>query len=266
MPVRLQLDYTYELSRRPKNKFIWELLKRHEARYLNGLKAMLKYKKSFERIKLTEPDEGIEPYWLNIWLPGLDAMSLYGMIAEFKPKTYVEVGSGNSTKFARRAVAEHSPSTRIISIDPSPRASIDRLCDFSLRCPLENVDTTVFLELQKNDVLFIDNSHRSFQNSDVTVFFTEILPSLGAGVIYGLHDIFWPEDYPVGWEGRYYNEQYLLGAYLLGGAAGDQIILANYYVATEPSPSLQAQLEVLFEGDAFAGVQRGGGCLWLARA
>jgi hypothetical protein len=266
MTVQINLDYDYQFNRRPKNKFINELIRRHETQYLEMLKNISKYKESFTNIKLTEPDQGTEPYWLNAWLPGLDAMSIYTLIAEFKPITYVEVGSGNSTKFARRAVADHSPSTKIISIDPNPRAAIDRLCDSALRCPLENLDTAIFAELQKNDVIFIDNSHRSFQNSDVTVFFTEILPAIRAGVIYGLHDIFWPEDYPVGWEGRVYNEQYILGAYLLGGAAGDHIILANHYVSSEPSPSLKAQLDLLFEDAALADVRRSGGCFWVQKS
>ncbi len=266
MTVQINLDYSYQFNRRPKNKFIYELIRRHEPQYLETLKTIAKYKESFANIKLSEPDQGTEPYWLNAWLPVLDAMSIYAMIAEFKPRAYVEVGSGNSTKFARRAVADHSPSTKIISIDPNPRSAIDRICDSALRCSLENLDTALFAELQKNDVLFIDNSHRSFQNSDVTVFFTEILPSIRAGVIYGLHDIFWPEDYPVGWEGRAYNEQYVLGAYLLGGAAGDHIILANHYIWSELNQSFGAHLDLLFGDSALAGVQRSGGCFWLQRS
>ena len=66
--------------------------------------------------------------------------------------------------------------------------------------------------LSAGDMVFIDNSHRAFQNSDVTVFFTEVLPALPAGVAYGIHDIFLPDDYPAGWSDRFYNEQYLLAA------------------------------------------------------
>ena len=48
--------------------------------------------------------EGTSPGWDNKWFTGLDAISLYGFIASRKPATYLEVGSGNSTMFAR-----HSP-------------------------------------------------------------------------------------------------------------------------------------------------------------
>ena len=37
----------------------------------------------------------------------------------------LEIGSGNSTKFARRAIRDHRLCTRITSIDPHPRAEID---------------------------------------------------------------------------------------------------------------------------------------------
>ena len=51
-------------------------------------------------------------------------------------KRLVEVGSGYSTKFARRAIDDHSLRSRITSIDPAPRAEIDGLCDSVIRGPL----------------------------------------------------------------------------------------------------------------------------------
>ncbi len=35
--------------------------------------------------------------------------------------------------------------------------------------------------------------------------------------MYGIHDIFLPNDYPTEWNNRFYSEQYLLMMYLLGG-------------------------------------------------
>ncbi|MBA9070397.1 hypothetical protein FHR71_004163 [Methylobacterium sp. RAS18] len=171
-----------------------------------------------------------DPYWENWWLPGLDACILYGMVATEAPKIYLEVGSGNSTKFVRRAISDFGLDTKIISIDPNPTAEVDRICDEVIRRNCEDVDVSIFQRLSCNDILFIDNSHRSFQNSDVTVFFTEILPSLRTGVIYGVHDVFLPWDYPKDWNSRFYNEQYLLMSYLLGGAGGDDIYLPGHFV------------------------------------
>lgn len=168
-----------------------------------------------------------------------------------------------STTFARQAIVDHKLDTKIISIDPSPRAEIDALCDFVVRSCCEDVDPAFFASMTSRDLLFVDNSHRSFQNSDVTVFFTEILPSLPAGCTYGLHDIFLPLDYPREWVDRFYNEQYLLAAYLLGGAGGDQIVLANGHV--ESQSHLCSLLDPLWLLDPICGRQRGGGAFWMRR-
>ena len=65
------------------------------------------------------------PTWENGWFPALDAVTLYGLVATRNPRWYVEVGSGNSTRFVRRAIRDHGLRTRILSIDPGPRAEID---------------------------------------------------------------------------------------------------------------------------------------------
>ena len=105
-----------------------------------------------------------EPAFLNSFLPGLDCVALYCLLAEPRPRLYLEVGSGNSTKFARFSIAANKLDTKIISIDPYPRAEIDGLCDEVIRCPVEEADLSLFDRLESNDVAFIDNSHRCFMN------------------------------------------------------------------------------------------------------
>lgn len=183
------------------------------------------------------PDEAASdgtPCWNNIWIPPLDGIAIYCMIAEKRPRHYVEVGSGNSTRFAARAIHDHGLATKIISIDLSPRAEIDALCDEVVRKPLEETDLSVFATLGADDIVFIDNSHCCFTNSDVTVFFTEVLPALAAGVTVGIHDIFLPYDYPESWVERYYSEQYLLACYLLAGAPRFRILLPAFYAGSLP--------------------------------
>ena len=183
------------------------------------------------------PDDETEPHlphWSNPWLPPLDGIAIYGLLAHHRPALYMEVGSGNSTKFARRAIADHGLDTQIVSIDPYPRAEVDDLCDEVIRTPYEEIDPAVLDRLTPGDMLFVDNSHRAFTNSDVTVFFTETLPYLRSGVVYGIHDTFIPHDYPAEWNDRFYAEQYLLMCYLAGGAAGDEVLLGTHHVATSP--------------------------------
>lgn len=217
----------------------------------------------FEAIPVHQPRDPLAAYWVNGWFPAIDAITLYGLLALRNPRTYVEIGSGNSTKFARQAIKDHGLRTKIISIDPSPRVEIDRICDRVIRQACEDVDIAFFEALTEEDIVFVDNSHRSFQNSDVTVFFMEILPALPKGTIVGLHDIFLPEDYVRGWEDRYYNEQYLLAAYLYGGMDGGSILLPNWYITKEPA--LKARLDPVWKSAALAGLEDRGGAFWLVR-
>lgn len=123
------------------------------------------------------------------------------------------------------------------------------------------MDPSYFSILEEGDLFFIDNSHRSFQNSDVTVFFTEILPRLKPGVTVGIHDIFLPFDYPNEWSDRFYNEQYLLCCYLLGGMQKLQIELPLVYLYY-CTDSMQ-QLETLWSDERMQGVEKHGVAFWL---
>ena len=134
-------------------------------------------------------------------------------------------------------------------------------CDEVIRQPLEDCDLSVFAALGAGDVCFVDNSHCCFQNSDVTVMFLEALPRLAPGVRIGFHDIFLPDDYPATWSGRHYSEQYVLAAYLLGGHAGTEIVLPVWDASQRPE--LAAIVAPIWEGEAFAGVQRHGNTFWL---
>jgi hypothetical protein len=203
------------------------------------------------------------PAWINGFLPGLDSLALYGIIATERPPRYLEIGSGNSTRFVAQARRLHSPATRITSIDPHPRAEIDALCDTVIRQPLEAVDLGLLRSLAAGDVLFFDGSHRVLQNSDATVFFLEILPELAAGVWVQIHDIFWPSDYPPPWADRYYSEQYLAGLLLLLGEAHFEVVLPNAYIAT--CTDLGALFDPLWRAPDLAGIEPHGSSLWLRR-
>lgn len=198
-----------------------------------------------------EPADPSQPAWTSRFMSGLDAAAIYAFVLSRRPALYVEVGSGNSTKFARRAIADGGLETRIVSIDPNPRAEVDAICDEVVRRPLEEVDLTLFDRLGPGDVLFVDDSHRSFMNSDVTVSFVDVLPRLRAGVLVGFDDIYLPEDYPPEWRHRYYSEQYLLAAFLLAGGGGLQIELPCAFVTRDPELSAFARRIVPSSVDAF---------------
>ena len=211
-----------------------------------------------------DPSVPLAPFWSNSWFPPFDAVSLYGLIAENRPGRYIEVGSGISTRFARQAIIDLGLKTHIVSIDPHPQNSIEGLCDKIIVSRLEDVPAPFWEELSENDMLFVDNSHRSFPASDVTVFFGEIMPAIPAGVVYGMHDIFLPYDYPEKFMQHFYNEQYLLMAYLLGGGGCDEIILPVCWASHRPE--LFDILDPLWKHDElFRGLSINGGCFWLRR-
>ena len=190
-----------------------------------------KYENHFASIPYEQSSPSL-PHWNNNWFSTLDAAALMYFALSRTPRTYLEIGSGYSTKFLKFIIASAALPTCVISIDPQPRSEIDALCDEVIRSPLEDLELSIFDRLEAGDICFFDGSHRVFTNSDTTVFFIDVLPRLKKGVLVHIHDIFWPDDYPPGWNRRLYSEQYLLGAMLLGRSARYRIVLPNYFVST----------------------------------
>ncbi|QOZ43984.1 class I SAM-dependent methyltransferase [Bradyrhizobium sp. CCBAU 53340] len=262
----VDFEYKYEHMNRgwPEAKSVARLRKIFDDNlhvYKRTLEAIAPLEEHFDKIALEGDAAELTPFWNNIWLPPLDAIALAGLVALHRPKTYLEVGSGNSTKFVRWIIDTLNLQTRIVSIDPFPRAEIDAICDVTIRSPLELADQSVFFNLAPNDIVFMDNSHRSFPSSDVTAFFMEILPNLPHDVIFGMHDIFLPFDYPLEWKDRFYNEQYLLAAYLYGGADQSKHIIGTQYMARLHRDVVQRSFPRL----AQKGLSLGGGIFFMKR-
>ena len=238
-------------------------LQAEEERYAATLRGIARQIDALRRIpRLQEAPDG--PFWANDWFPPFDAASLFGLIAQHAPRRYIEVGSGMSTRFARQAISDLNLRTRIVSIDPHPHTAIDALCDEVLRSRMEDIPRAFWDGVGREDLLFVDNSHRSFPNSDVTVFFTEVMPALRPGTIWGLHDISRPWDYQEKWRDRYYNEQYLLLTYLLGGGGDDEIVLPVKWGSSQPQ--LHGILAPLWSQESlFRNVATHGGCFWMRR-
>lgn len=171
-----------------------------------------------------------EPCWENDYWGGPDALMQVASLRRRDPALYLEVGSGYSTRFARRAITDFGLSTRIVSIDPTPRAEIGSLCDEVIRRPFQDVAHELLDRIAPGDVVLFDGSHTALMNSDATVFFLEIVPQLPAGVLVGVDDIFLPWDYPASWSGRIYGEQYLLAAHLLGGGHGWDVRFPGWWL------------------------------------
>jgi hypothetical protein len=211
-----------------------ELLESQSASYeslLDDVSEMLDWAQTIPRTS-TVPNQ---PCWENDWWGTIDALVQCAALRRRNPATYLEVGSGFSTLFARRAIEDFELRTRIVSVDPAPRSEVDACCDEVVRQPFERVAEELLHRLEADDLLLFDGSHVALMNSDATTFFLETLPRLPAGVLVGIDDIFLPWDYPPTWAGRMYGEQYLLATFLLGGAAHYTIRFPGWWLV-EYSP------------------------------
>jgi Methyltransferase domain len=263
----LFLDYPVKLAPRyghgkPVHQGLNDIIQKNTPIFISYIEKALHLKMNIQAIQpFGVEQDSKSPTWNNGFLPGLDIISIYTMIVTHRPITYLEVGSGNSTKVAYKAIKDHGLDTKIVSIDPHPRAEIDILADKIIRQPFENIDYSEILNLQENDILFIDNSHRIFPNSDAMVFFMEILPKLQKGVIVHIHDIYLPHDYPQFMCERGYNEQYALACYLMANPTKYQVIMPNYYLSQDKS--LATKIESIWDHPNLANVERHGGSFWI---
>ena len=260
------VDYPYKAevrygAGRPAHPELLSLIGEGRDRYATFLTSLGEIQADFARLPLDGRYDTLTPFWLNTWFPPLDGMALTGMLRALNPARFVEVGSGVSTKFARRAVQMYGLRTRLISIDPQPRNEIDRLCDQVIRRPLEQCRMEMFEDLEPGEVFFLDSSHRSFQGSDVTVFFLEILPRLKPGVIVHVHDIYLPFDYIAGHLPRQWNEQYLLATALLFGAEKFEILFPAWFIGRDPE--LAAHAAAMLRQGPLADLDLYGASFWM---
>jgi predicted O-methyltransferase YrrM len=187
---------------------------------------------------------------VNTFYSTPDAEVLYLMIRSLAPKRIVEVGSGNSTRIIRQAIADGQLKVNHVAIDPEPRAEISGLSDRILRQRYEETDLSEELyALDVNDVLFIDSSHLVHVANDVTKLFCNAIPALRPGVAVHVHDVFLPFDYPEPFCTNYsgWGEQYLLQVML--AARPREILWPGYYVQKQ-RPELCEGLPFLASGRA----------------
>jgi hypothetical protein len=181
-----------------------------------------------------EDNGGTNFYMNNSNFEAGDAELWFHVIQHFKPSRIVEIGSGHSTRMARiaidRLVADDAQyRCEHVCIEPYEMPWLEQLDVKVIRERVEEVDRAVFDQLGKNDILFIDSSHIIRPQGDVLKEYLEILPRLAPGVIVHVHDIFSPRDYPLVWveQPRFWNEQYLLEAFLTHSGEWEVLLAAN---------------------------------------
>jgi hypothetical protein len=170
-----------------------------------------------------------------------DAIALYAMLRHFRPRRFVEVGSGFTSALAldtNDLFLDGQLSCTFIEPYNERLRGLLRGSDSAkhvvVEQPVQSVDGAVFDSLESGDFLFIDSTHVSKIGSDVNTLFFDVLPRLPPGVIVHLHDIFYPFEYPKDWvyEGRAWNEAYMLRAFLMNNNSF-RILLWNSYLGSK---------------------------------
>lgn len=185
-----------------------------------------------------EPD--FRYYYENDWYTYSDAIFLYSFLRKHKPKKIIEVGSGFSSAVILDTVDRFfSYRPEITFIEPYPKRlqSLLRSGDEHhvriIAKNIQEVPSELFSSLESGDLLFIDSSHVVKCGSDLQLLMFGILPLLPSGIFVHFHDVFYPFDYPYEWlkEGRYWNENYFLHAFLSYNCEWS-IYFFNDYVAS----------------------------------
>lgn len=199
-----------------------------------------------------EKRKDAEYYYNNVSYAAGDAEYLYNMIRHCKPKRIIEVGSGYSTMMSANAIKANKNQDpdyqcEFTCIEPFAQCPwLEKMNIKLIRKKVEDIEYSFFLQLEANDILFIDSSHIIRPQGDVLFEYLELLPELNPGVLVHIHDIFTPKDYLDDWifdRHRLWNEQYLLEAFLSFNSTF-KVIGALNYLAHNYSEELKAKCPV----------------------
>lgn len=194
-----------------------------------------------------------------------DGAILYSMIRNYCPKKIIEVGSGYSTNVINEALEinyqEKKIEGNIISIEPYPKKYLRDLVSKKRTIELiednvENVDKSIFKQLDSGDILFIDSSHVINIANDVHFLYLKILPILPVGVIVHIHDIRFPYEYPYEWvmkAKKHWTEQYLLQMFLCFNDSYEILFASNYVFQNNRKKMSNMLVGLEEDGDGWPG-------------
>lgn len=184
----------------------------------------------------------------NNYFPSPDAELYAAMIVRERPAAVIEIGSGFSTRVARKAIEHGGLDTELVVVDPEPRSDVRQIADRWERLPVER-SWLAEEGLPEGALLMIDSSHLVVPGGDGPFLYCELLPRAPAGTLVHVHDIFLPFDYPEVYRRRGYAEQYLLHALLEDSSAWEVLLAAHFMSAEYPEAMKAAFGPGVAEGD-----------------
>ena len=204
-------------------------------------------------------------YFDNTNFSYADAITLRAMMADLKPRTVVEIGSGFSSACMLDCADEFGLDTKFTFIDPDTSrlelllrpADHERVT--TLKSSVQATDLSLYQSLQAADILFIDSTHVLKTGSDVHFELFYIMPALNKGVVVHFHDIHFPFEYPDPWifkDNLSWNEIYALRAFLMYNSDFRVRFWGGYFV--KERLRLVEAVSPLF-------LKNTGGSIWLER-
>ncbi|MBN1567768.1 MAG: class I SAM-dependent methyltransferase [Acidobacteria bacterium] len=201
------------------------------------LKMLAELSFSHELAELQQEKAGLFGYDpANLLFGPGDAEYWYQLIRRIKPRRLFEIGGGNSTVLAKRALQKNCRENSNyecshICIEPYERPWLESTGVTIIRQKVEDLGSGFFAELQADDILFIDSSHIIRPQGDVLFEYLELLPILKKGVIVHTHDNYSPRNYPEQSLVKncvFWNEQFLIEAFLSHNSCWEILGALNY--------------------------------------
>lgn len=193
-----------------------------------------------------------------------DAIFYYSILRKYKPRKVVEIGSGFSSCLLLDVNEFYFDSSiECIFIEPYPDLlnelikPTDNIKLFANK--IQEVDLSLFEELNENDILFIDSSHVLKAGSDLNFILFHILPRLKKGVMIHFHDVFYPFKYPSEWifeHKRAWNEIYAIRLFLTHNDRYSMVAFNTY---------LQIKNQEWFENNMPLCLENCGGSIWIRK-
>ena len=183
-----------------------------------------------------EKTEEFRFFYDNGYYTYSDAIFLYCFIRYTRPKQIVEMGSGFSSAVMMDTNQKFFDNKiRLTFIEPYPDRlrGLMRKEDSANRLIVSNVqdvDLSVFENLEAGDIVFVDSSHVAKTGSDLNFILFDIIPRLKSGVYIHFHDVFHSFEYPKEWvyQGRNWNEDYFLRAFLMYNNDFEVSLFSNF--------------------------------------
>ena len=167
------------------------------------------------------------------------AAALHSMIRKHKPRRVIEIGSGGSSRVISAALVRNREATgespNYTIIDPYPTPATQALAGLThlIKDRVEVVDSELFMDLDHNDILFIDSGHTVRIGGDVNFLLLDIVPAIRPGVIVHVHDIPMPYEYAEVYYTNprfrmFWTESYLLQAFLSHNSSYEVLLAMNF--------------------------------------